>query len=90
MSSSSQSQNSFSPSAIKYSNIIATLSLILWAIVWTNLTCLNDRMRTLELDMVQLKTIHGIETGKLPNNGLSQSLSGQGVHLIPPGLAATP
>lgn len=90
MSNSHQSQNSFSPGGIKYSNIVATLSLILWAIVWSNLTCLNDRLRGIELDMVQIKTIHGIESGKLPNNRLKQSLAGPARPSLPPGVCFPP
>jgi len=89
MNSSLQSQNSFSP-GIKYANVIATLSLILWGIVWFQLSSLNDRMRNVELDLVKIKTIHGIESGELPNNRLSQSLSGQAGRSISPGSASPP
>ncbi len=89
MNSSRNSVNNSSP-GIKYSNIIATLSLVLWTIVWTNLSCLGDRMRNIELDMVQIKTIHGIESGKLPNDSLSRQLSGQARPSIPPGAAFPP
>jgi hypothetical protein len=44
----------------------------------------------MELDMVQLKTIHGIETGKLPNNRLNQPLSNQTKLFIMPGSADSP
>jgi hypothetical protein len=89
MSNSQNSVNNSSP-GIKYSNIIATLSLVLWGIVWTNLSCLGDRMRGIELDMVKIKTIHGIEDGKLPDDSLSRRLPGKARPSIPPGAAIPP
>lgn len=84
-----QSQNSFSR-GLNYSNITATLSLILWSIVWFQLNSLNDRMRMVELDLVKIKTIHGIETGELPNNSLNRSISDQIGRSAQPGLDFSP
>ena len=93
MSSSQDSLNSYSLQKLngnKYANVITTISLalflLLWSLIWTNLQCLNERMRRVELDLQIIKTIHGIEKGNLPNNSIGQNrpLSHQ------PGLAISP
>lgn len=77
MSSLPQSQSNYSQRTNTYANIIVTASLalflLLWGLIWSNLQCLNDRMRRVELDLQIIKTIHGIEKGDLPDNSSQQA-----------------
>jgi len=93
MNSSRTSQNNYSP-GIKYANVITTISLalflMLWGMIWANLRDLNDRMRHVELDLNTIKAVYGITAENPQNDKLSQSLSGQGGRLTPPGLEFSP
>jgi hypothetical protein len=98
MSSSQQSQSNYSQqnhnNGIKYANIITTISLalflLLWGIIWSDINCLKASVLNLQLDMTKIKTIHGIESGILPDDRLNRSLSGQARPFIPSDSASLP
>lgn len=70
----------------RYANIITTISLaaflLLWGLIWNRLDKLDNRMRSIELDVRAINTVLDIEGGKA---GFKRPLSQRPGRLFGPG-----
>jgi hypothetical protein len=87
MNRSQSSSNSYSQPGNKYANVVTTVSLaaflLLWGLVWNRLEKLDGRMRNIELEIVAIRTAYEIKDGKVGLNPSLQGLSGHAIGLEP-------